>query len=91
MKHFFWICVFAIILGTGSVAKAADDPKLRDAISEKARGRLYDGGMDEQPLAVQQSLTEPRLDASEYFIQKKVLSTEGDSESAPTDETSSGF
>jgi len=40
-------------------AKAGDI----NEIAEKARQRLYDGGIDEQPLQVQSSLYNPKLEA----------------------------
>jgi hypothetical protein len=85
---------FLLFLASSTVWAATDDTKVRDQMSERARARLYDGGLDEQPLTVQPLLTEPKTDGSEYVIQKKVLNSEpsgGDSESPASDETSSGF
>jgi hypothetical protein len=80
----------------GFAASPQEDLQLKKQISEKARARAYDGGIDEQPIVVQQNLTEPRTDGSEYILQKKILSDTGTGEDSGTpvessDETSSGF
>ncbi|MGE3975149.1 MAG: hypothetical protein AB7F59_11550 [Bdellovibrionales bacterium] len=96
MKVFIMWMVFLPVLGFA--ASPAEDLQLKKQMSEKARAKAYDGGGDEQPLVVQQNLTEPRTDGSEYTLQRKILNTPekaaGGEESAPTennDETSSGF
>lgn len=68
-----------------------EDQKVRESISEKARARLYDGGADEQPLVVQQTLTEPRADGSESALQKKLLNSPDGEGAVIEDETTSGF
>ncbi len=70
-----------IILFVWPALAATEDPKNRDVLSDKARARLYDGGMDEQPLVVQQGLVEPRTDGSESLLQRKLLNND-DTESA---------
>jgi len=88
-KLFFSLLIFTLIL-TPPASRASDDIKVLEDISEKARARLYDGGADEQPLVVQQSLSEPRADGSESSMQKQLLD-ETDTESNSVDETTSGF
>lgn len=62
--------ILALFFGINFLGFAA----MADALSDKARTRQYDGGMDEQPLTVQQILAEPRTDGSESLMQKKILS-----------------
>jgi hypothetical protein len=83
--------IFLVLFVGGFAVAAVEDPKSREAISEKARGRLYDGGADEQPLVVQPSLVEPRSDGSETSLQRKLLNSEEGGEAEAVDETSSGF
>ena len=82
---------FAVIFASiAAFAGPHEDLKARENVSEKARARLYEGGADEQPLVVQQSLVEPRADGSESMMQKK-LNSEGGEATESTDETTSGF
>lgn len=82
--------VVFLLVGVSTICFANEELKNRESISEKARARLYDGGLDEQPLTVQQSLIEPRTDGSEALLQKKILNSDEDA-SESNDETSSGF
>ena len=84
------IIVILITFLLSSVVTAqlyGDDSQQRKNYSEKARMRAYDGGIDEQPLTVQTILLEPRVDGSEYVLQRRVLN---DSESleSPTEDVS---
>jgi hypothetical protein len=46
-----------------------------DVVAEKARQRLYDGGIDEQPLQVQSALYNPKMEGEKT----------GEGEAAPTE------
>ena len=50
--------IFLILAFFGSTPLHAEDPNA----AEKARLRLYDGGMDEQPLQVQANLYNPKAE-----------------------------
>lgn len=92
LKHLSFLLVFASI--STFAAANNDELKARESVSEKARARMYEGGADEQPLIVQQTLVEPRAEGSESAIQKKIMNSEDGegTEPAPSnDETSSGF
>jgi hypothetical protein len=84
--------MFVLISVSALAAPNNEELKARESVSEKARARMYEGGADEQPLIVQQTLVEPRAEGSESAIQKKLLNSEdGEGTEPSNDETSSGF
>ncbi len=88
LKHL----LFVLFTVPAMAAPNTDELKARESVSERARARMYEGGADEQPLVVQQTLVEPRAEGSESAIQKKLLNSEdGEGTEPSNDETSSGF
>jgi hypothetical protein len=72
-----------IVLFSSHYTFAQDHKKMLEEISEKARGRFYPGGNEEDSLRVKEDLEEPEININKASVDEEVLNDQQNTKQKP--------